>query len=84
MPMTMDKSNLRNTEVKIEGPIGNLNQTGGLPMSGLSEGDDGDSGFFEQKTGKKRSLTDDSAKKRDMIKGFIGGSHNSNSTKDTR
>ena len=82
--MIMDKTNLRNTEVKVEGPIGNLNQTGSLPISGLSEGDDEGIGFFEQKTGKKRSLTDDSAKKRDISKAFVGGSHNTNSTKDTR
>jgi hypothetical protein len=84
MPMVMDKTNLRITEVRAEGSIGDLNGTGGIPLSGISEGDDEGVGFFDKRTGKKRSLTDDSSKKREMAKGFAGSQFSNTSTKDTR
>jgi hypothetical protein len=60
-----------------------LNETGVIPSGGISDGDEDEGvGFFDKRTGKRRSLTDDTAKKRELTKG--GLSQNSNaSTKDT-
>jgi len=60
-----------------------LNETGGIQIAGISDGEEDEGvGFFDKRTGKRRSLTDDSAKKRELTKGVL--SQNSDaSTKDT-
>ena len=54
MPLALEKTNIRNSEVKNESSIGNLNA--GIGNIAEDEG----SGFFDHRTGKRRSLTDDS------------------------